>query len=374
MGTEEPFRRVGIIMAGGSGERFWPLSRQNHPKQLLNLTSETKNMLQEAVERLIPLIAPEHIYVVTGGHLVKAIRGAGVGVSDENVVAEPCKRDTAGCLVFAAAHILAKYGGDGSKLSMAVVTADHQIGAPELFCKTIDASLHVAETQGALVTHGIVPTRPDTGFGYIQESSDEGEAMKVGGIRMAKAEAFHEKPNEEKAEDFIATGHYFWNSGMFFWRVDTFVEEMRLARPEMADVIEGMAKSIEDGDNDRATGLFEALEGISIDYALMEHSNNVIVVRAEYPWDDVGSWPSLDRTRERDEHGNVGIGNPVILDSENTIVYNDVGEEAMSVSVIGVRDLVVVVSKDGVLVVPKDQAMHVRDGVKALRARGSKHV
>jgi mannose-1-phosphate guanylyltransferase len=257
---------------------------------------------------------------------------------------------------------------------MAVVTADHEIGEPHLFRSTIDASLHVAETQEALVTHGIVPTRPDTGFGYIEESSEPGEAFEVVGIRMAKAEAFHEKPNEEKAEDFIATGHYFWNSGMFFWRVDTFVNEMQLARPEMAEAIRAMAKSIGQQDKGTTRTLFEKLEGISIDYALMEHSQNVIVVRAEYPWDDVGSWPSLDRTRERDEQGNVGIGNPVILDSENTIVYNDLGEDAMSVSVIGVRDLVVVVSEDGILVVPKDKAMHVRDAVKELRARGSKHV
>ncbi|MFP6616347.1 MAG: hypothetical protein VCB26_08080, partial [Candidatus Hydrogenedentota bacterium] len=165
-----------------------------------------------------------------------------------------------------------------------------------------------------------------------------------------------------------------WNSGMFFWRVDTFVNEMQLARPEMAEAIRAMAKSIGQRDKGTTRTLFEKLEGISIDYALMEHSQNVIVVRAEYPWDDVGSWPSLDRTRERDEQGNVGIGNPVILDSENTIVYNDLGEDAMSVSVIGVRDLVVVVSEDGILVVPKDKAMHVRDAVKELRARGSKHV
>lgn len=374
MTADDSFKRVAIIMAGGSGERFWPLSRQNHPKQLLNLTSDTKNMLQEAVERLIPLIAAENIYVVTAEHLVAPICAAKIGISDENVVAEPCKRDTAGCLVFSAAHILAKYGGDGSRISMAVVTADHQIGEPELFRKTIDASLHVAETQEALVTHGIVPIRPDTGFGYIQQSAETGESMTVNGIQMAKAVAFHEKPNEEKAEDFIAKGHYFWNSGMFFWRVDTFLKELRLAQPAMADIAASMTETIRHLDKGTTRTHFEALEGISIDYALMEHSRNVIVVRAEYPWDDVGSWPSLDRTRTRDEHGNVAIGNPVIVDSENTIVYNDLGDEAMAVSVVGVRDLVVVVSKDGVLVVPKDKAKHVRDAVKELRARGSEHV
>lgn len=374
MNSSQSSIRVGIIMAGGSGERFWPLSRQKHPKQLLKLTSETKNMLQEAVERLLPLINAEHIYVVTGEHLIDAIRTAGIGIEDDNVVAEPCKRDTAGCLIFAAAHILAQYGGDGSNISMAIVTADHQIGENALFCKTIDASLRVAEEQQALVTHGIVPTRPDTGFGYIQMSSQPGDRTSVEEIQFAKVEAFHEKPDESKAQEYIETGNFFWNSGMFFWRVDTFVNEMRAARAEMAEAIDAMTESIRSGDRSRTHSIFEGLEGISIDYALMEHSDNVIVARAEYPWDDVGSWPSLDRTRARDDKGNVAIGNPVLVDCENTIVYNDVGEEEMSVSVIGAQDMVVVVSKDGVLVMPKDRAGQIRDAVAELKIRGSKHI
>ena len=374
MEPDPSITRVAIIMAGGSGERFWPLSRHDRPKQLLHLTSDDKNMLQEAVERLEPLMGRENIYIVTGEHLVAAIQEGNVGVDDDNIIAEPCKRDTAGCLIFAAAHALAHHGGDGSKISMAVVTADHQIGDPQLFRATVEASLHIAEADGVLVTHGIVPTRPDTGYGYIQVAADEDAAKEVDGIKLSPVEAFHEKPNEVKAEDFIATGHYLWNSGMFFWRVDTFVEELRLARPEMADAVEKMCESIGHRDKGTTHEIFEKLEAISIDYALMEHTRNVVVARAEYPWDDVGSWLSLDRTRERDEHGNVIIGGSVVLESENSIVYNDVGEDEMSVSVIGVRDMVVVVSKDGVLVVPKDRAKHVRDAVRELRGRGSRHV
>ena len=371
MDVEHSFTRVGIIMAGGSGERFWPLSRKLHPKQLLRLTHDSKSMLHEAVERLAPLISPEHIYVVTGEHLVPAIQQADIGISNDNILAEPCQRNTAGCLIYAAAHIMAHYEG---KVSMAIVTADHLISEAERFRSTVDASLHIAETQQALVTHGIVPTRPDTSFGYIQASSDGGAILQVGGITMYQITAFHEKPNAEKAEDFIASGDYYWNSGMFFWRLDTFVDELLLARPEMAEAVLSMAESIRHRDKSTVHTTFEQLENISIDYALMEHTLNVIVTRAEYAWDDVGSWPSLDRTQARDEQGNVSVGDPVLIDTTNSIVYNEPGSEDMAVSVVGMRDVVVVVSKDGVLVVPKDQAQHVRHAIKELKARGAKQI
>ncbi|MFP6581949.1 MAG: sugar phosphate nucleotidyltransferase [Candidatus Hydrogenedentota bacterium] len=374
MESTATMQRLAIIMAGGSGERFWPLSRQQHPKQLLRLTSETKNMLEEAVDRLAPLIASEHIFVVTGRHLLDSIIAAEIGIPKENVIAEPCKRDTAGCLCYAAAAMRARYGGNGSNLSMAVVTADHQIGDPDLFRQTVDASLHIAETQGSLVTHGIVPDRPDVGYGYIQGSSNPGESVQVGGITLLKAEAFHEKPDASRAQDFLDAGNFFWNSGMFFWRVDSFVEELRNARPEMAEIIDGMASSIDAGDDTKTDALFESLEGVSIDYALMEHARDVIVARAEYPWDDVGSWLALDRTRESDSDGNVTFGDPVLIDTTNSIVYNGVGKDDMAVSVIGLEDVVVVVSKDGVLVTPKDQTQKVKHAVAALKARGSKQV
>lgn len=371
MNEHHSFTRVGIIMAGGSGERFWPLSRRHHPKQLLRLTHETKSMLHEAVERLAPLIDPEHLYVVTGEHLVEAIQEAAIGIPDDNILAEPCKRNTAGCLIYAAAHISAHYEGD---VSMAIVTADHQIGDHDLFRATVDASLHIAETQQALVVHGIVPTRPDTSFGYIQASSDPGSTMQVGGITMHQVSAFHEKPNEEKAEDFIASGDYYWNGGMFFWRLDTFERELLLARPKMGEAVQKMTEAIRHQDKGTTRSVFEELEDISIDYALMEHTLNVIVTRAEYSWDDVGSWPSLDRTQQKDENGNISMGDPVLIDTSNSIVYNDPGAEEMAVSVVGMHDVVVVVSEDGVLVVPKDQAQHVRHAVSELKARGAKQL
>ncbi len=360
--------RYGIIMAGGSGERFWPVSRKMRPKQLLRLTSATQSMLEESVARLVPIIPPGRIYVVTGEHLVQPIREAGIGIDDANVLAEPCKRNTAGCLLFAAAHLVAKNGGAAEGTSMAVVTADHQIGEPELFRKSVTAALEYAEQDGLLVTHGIVPTRPDTGYGYIQ-SSGEGHIVKD--LTIFRIAAFQEKPNLETAKAYLSEGGYFWNSGMFFWRIDTFLAEMAVAQPEMALVTREIVAAMQRGDSPAVRSLFESLPDISIDYALMEKTKRAAVLRAEYPWDDVGAWPSLDRTREADARGNVAHGDPVLVDCDNCIVYNDGGADAVAVGVVGLKDLVVVVSSDGVLVLPKDRAQDVRAIVAELKARNA---
>ena len=372
-GTEEIIR-VAVIMAGGSGERFWPVSRRDHPKQLLRLTSPTQTMLHEAVSRMAPLIPVERIYVVTGAHLVPAILEADIGIPADNVLAEPCKRNTAGCLAFACAQVLARLGGDASKVSMAVVTADHLIGEPDRFRETVDVALATAESEGVLATHGVVPTRPETGYGYIQAHTSQGPVNESNGIPVYTVAAFHEKPNHEKAEDFISQGSYYWNSGMFFWRLDTFLEELKKARPEMADAALRMQEAIEGKDEGTVNSIFEGLENVSIDYALMEHAKRVVVVRADYPWDDVGAWTSLDRTRKRDKQGNVSHGGPVLIDTADSIVFNDLGEAEMAVSVVGMDGVVVVVSKDGVLVIPKDRAQDVRHAVSELKSRGSKQV
>jgi mannose-1-phosphate guanylyltransferase len=356
-------------MAGGSGERFWPLSRAHWPKQLLHLTSADQSMLAEAVSRLAPLIPPEHIYIVTGMHLVKPIREAGVGVPPENVIAEPCKRNTAGALSYAAAVLLANYGGDGSNLSMAVTTADHQIDDPDLFCRTVDAALTVAEQDDVLAIMGIAPSRPETGYGYIQVT--DGAPSDLNGIAAYPVKAFHEKPSREQAEEFIAAGRYFWNSGMFFWRISVFLDELLHASPKHAAAVAAMAEAQRQGDAAALRAEFERLEDISIDYALMERARRVQMVRADYPWDDVGAWTALDRTYPKDELGNVAVGDPVLIDCEDCIVYNDPGAAGMAVSVIGVQDLVVVTTKDAVLVIPKSRAQDVRHAVKELRDRGA---
>ncbi|MDQ1255657.1 MAG: hypothetical protein QG656_249 [Candidatus Hydrogenedentes bacterium] len=366
-------RRVAVIMAGGAGERFWPLSRRLRPKQLLPLTRDDESMLAEAVRRVAPVIAPEHIYVVTGEHLVEAIRAAHVGVPDENVIAEPCKRNTAGCLTYAAAHLLAKYGGDGGDLTMAVLTADQQIGEEDLFRETVRAAMEVAEAENVLVTLGIRPTRPETGYGYIQFDRGRGSLGAYGGVPFHGVQRFHEKPDAALAMEFLASGDYCWNSGMFFWRVSVFLAELSAAAPAMAAAAGTMASAMRDGRTADARRAFEALDDISIDYALMEKSDHVVMAEASFPWDDVGSWPALDRTRTRDASGNVMVGDPVIIDCRGSIVYKDVGEE-VAVSVVGMDDVVVIVTRDAVLVVPKARAQDVRQAVEELTRRNAPQV
>lgn len=368
--TEIP-TRIGLIMAGGSGERFWPVSRRLHPKQLLRLTSPTDTMLHESVKRLTPIIDPQYIYVQTSEELVPAIREANLGIPDANVIAEPCRRNTAGCLAYAAAYMLARHGGDGSNLSMAVVTADHRIGDNAAFKATLETVLEVVESEPVLGIIGISPTRPSTGFGYIQ-AVVEGEKLPAAGRPQAHAvKAFREKPPRDVAEQYVASGDYFWNSGMFFWNIATFLDEFEAASPSYALAIRSMAASMDAEDEEAVRATFEALESNSIDYALMEKARRVVMVNATFPWDDIGTWAALERSREADAHGNITQGDPVLVESEGCIVYNDEGAEQRAVAVIGATNLVVVVTKDAVMVVPKDRTEDVKKAVQALQARNA---
>lgn len=359
-------RRVSVIMAGGSGERFWPLSRRNRPKQLLRLTGTDQTMLEEAVERISPLISRDHVFVITGKHLVEPIREEKIGIPGENVVAEPCKRNTAGCLTYAAAHCLAKYDLPAEGITLAVTTADHIIGEPEVFRRTVQTAMETAEKEDCLVTLGVVPTRAETGYGYIEVEEGEGQVWRVG--------SFKEKPDAATAEGFLVSGKHFWNSGMFFWKLSVFLDELRQARPAHAKACEDMAAALGSGDDEKAARIFEGLESVSIDYALMEKARRVMMVEARFPWDDVGSWTSLERTHGRDDDGNVTLGSPVLHDCKECIVVNEAGEEAMSVGVVGAEGLVVVVTKDAVLVAPRDRVQDVRHIVQGLKDANSEHV
>ena len=359
--------RVGVIMAGGSGERFWPLSRANHPKQLLRLTSETDSMLSEAAKRIMPLIPPEHVYVQTATHLRDAIIRADIGIPPENVLAEPCKRNTSGCLAYAAAHLLAIYGDN---VTMAVLTADQVVDNSELFRQTVQTAMEAAEQDEVLVTIGIPPSYPSTGYGYIQVDTDSA----AGKEKALKVRAFHEKPDIDTAQKYVQQGSYFWNGGMFFWRLSAFLAALDMANPKLAQSTRDMASAMRDHDDARVRAAFEGIEDLSIDYALMERARNVAMVPARFGWDDVGTWASLERTRPADALGNVTFGHPVLHDCRNSVVYNAAGEDVLSVGVAGMENVIVVVTQDAVLVLPKDRAEEVKAIVQELKRRGSKHI
>lgn len=356
--------RIGVILAGGSGERFWPLSRRSRPKQLLKLADPSCSMLQQAVDRILPLFPAERIFVVTGEHLLETIQTAGIGIPVENVVAEPAKRNTAGALVYAAAVLLARYGNP-EQCTMAVFTADHRIEPGDIFREDVSEALSQVEKSGGLAVIGIPPDRPATGYGYI-------EVQKGGSGRVVPVKAFREKPDAERASTYVKSGRHYWNSGMFFWRLDEFLRELEAAAPMMAEAVPELAELIRSGSRVKVQERFASLENISIDYALMEKAQSVWMVPAQFQWDDLGTWESLRRVSEPDTTGNVTSGDPVLVNTRNSIVVNEPGADRMAVVVVGMENVVVAVTDDGVLVVPADRSEDVAKAVAELKRRNAR--
>ena len=367
--------RVIVIMAGGTGERFWPMSSAAHPKQLLTLTSSGQSLLAEAVQRSMALVPKENIYIATSRLLKQAILDAKLGIPEENVLAEPAKRNTAGCLIYADASILARNRNLGPEgVTIGVLTADHRIPDTEPFVATAGAAMDAAENTENLITIGIQPVRPDTAYGYIEIDPKQGVQNADADHPLYKATCFHEKPDAAKAASYIAGGHCYWNSGMFFWRLSTFQSEFGRANPVLAETLEDLTDALLSDDERRAEAIFEAMPNISIDYALLEKSPAISVIPGKFIWDDLGSWDALSRTFPQDAEGNVAYGNPVMLDCKSSIVYNAEGDSKISVAALGLENMIVVVKNNAVLILPKNRAQEVREIVAKLRERGSAEI
>lgn len=343
------FKRIGVIMAGGSGERFWPVSRPQRPKQFLRLGTPEKSLLQEAVSRAEGLFGTEYTYIATGEPWARLSREECPELEPNHVLVEPAKRNTTGCLVWAVATVMAR-DDNWSNVSMAVLTADHRITPTAGFHDSVTTALETAESTGGLVTIGITPDRPETGYGYVELGEQSGEAFIV--------DSFKEKPDIERAQEYFSSGNHLWNSGMFFWTLPAFLAELQAANPEAAETTRELAGLIKAGEAERAKSLFEQLESISIDFALMEKAKRVLVVKATFDWDDLGSWDALRRTYLQDGHGNVALGGFRAIETRDAVVYNEV--EGQEVCLLGVEGLVVVVTKDKVMVCPVDRTQDVR--------------
>lgn len=360
-------QRIAVIMAGGSGERFWPLSRRTKPKQLLKLASDTKTLIEQTVDRVEPLVGRNNVWIAAAPHLVEPISQALSGqVVDAQILAEPHKRNTAGCLVWLCAQLLAQNPAARETISMAVIAADHRIHPEEGFRATMSAALTVAEQTGGLVTMGIRPDRPETGYGYIQAKAEG--CLNIEGIKVWPVQDFREKPQLEQAQEYLDSGSYLWNSGSFFWTLDSFLTELQATSPDLYDAVFVIADRLRKGDLSAADAAFAELRNISIDYALMEKASKVYVAEAAFDWDDVGAWDALDRTLTPDEKGNVIQGGSVLVDTSNCIVIN--ANERIVTTTLGVQDIAVIVTEDAVLVMPKSRAQDVRKIVEALREQG----
>jgi len=352
-----------VVMAGGSGTRFWPLSRKNRPKQFLALDGD-KPLLAATVERLPPLARLERTYVVCGPNHAASVRRILPKLPRENLLVEPCPRNTAPCVGLAALHVARRE----PRGVMAMLPSDHHVAHPEAFREALAAGAHLA-AEGAVVTIGIRPDRPETGYGYLKVGPRlraTGRGKKA--FHPARVERFVEKPDLVTASRYLAEGGYLWNSGIFLFRADVILDEIRRAMPVLGEQLAVIERSLGTPFYGRTLKrVFPAAPSISIDYGVMEKSQKIAVVPAEFGWSDVGSFAALSEVHETDDLGNVKQGDALVIDGHRNVV---VAQGSRPLAVVGVDDVVVVDAGDAVLVVKKDRAQDVRKAVEEMRRRG----
>ncbi len=348
-----------VVLAGGYGERFWPASTMARPKQLLSLLGD-RTMLEMAIDRLTGLIPPERVIVLTSADLVDATIRCSPDLPPGNVIGEPVRRDTAAAVALACAVVK----GRDPEGVFCVVTADHVMADLDVFRATIGEAIALAAIEDVLITIGIRPTRPSTAFGYIEATRP---VDTPGEIEFRRVDRFVEKPDRSTAQAYLESGSFSWNSGMFIWSVEALHRAFAKHTPALAAMIDQLVPTV-DRDDFPASLLaaFEPLEKISIDYALMENADNIVMAVGTFGWDDVGSWPEVAGHVPTDEAGNAVRGEAIVLDAVNNVVMS----EGRLTALIGVEDLIVVQAEGVTLVCPKDRAQDVKAIVTALRETG----
>ncbi len=337
-----------VIMAGGVGKRFWPQSRRETPKQLLHITGQA-SMLRLTVDRL-KLLAPEsNILIITNGDQEEGIREEIQELPEENILIEPEGKNTAPAIGLAALHIASR----DPEAIMGVFPADHHISDVDAFKSYMQYGIEAAETYRGLVTFGVVPTRPATGYGYIQFHDQAKPEQPIFAVRT-----FAEKPDYETAQAFLRSGDFLWNSGMFVWRVDVILKAFQVHLEEIhhsLDIMrEAMGKPVWDS---VLTYEWATLRSVSIDYGIMEKADNVFVVKVDFNWSDVGSWDAVHALMPKDDRGNVSDGDVHFFDSHYNLVYS----EDKHITLLGVDNLVVIETADALLIVPKGQSERVKE-------------
>jgi mannose-1-phosphate guanylyltransferase len=348
-----------VLLAGGRGTRFWPRSRTRLPKQLLNITGEA-TMLRETAARLAPLFPAKNLWAVTNVEQAAAVRRELPGVPASHVIAEPLGRNTAAAIGLAAFHLANRHGD----ALMAVLPADSYIADVPRYRKLVRAALELASSPGNLVVMGIPPTRPETGYGYIERGP---EAARPQGEIAFAVKRFTEKPEPAVAQKYVAAGSYLWNAGMFFWRVSTFLENLKLYLPDTHEALRKLAKTIGKRGYDAALRrIYPKLENISVDYAVMERATleraqqRVFVIPAKVGWSDIGSWAAVYELLAPKLDANVSAGPFVALDATGNFFWSP----TKLVAAVGVRDLVLVDTPDAILLCPRDRAQDVGKIVK----------
>jgi mannose-1-phosphate guanylyltransferase len=339
-----------LILAGGSGTRFWPLSRKRIPKQLLALEGE-RSLLRDTLERLRPLVGPESVWVCTTEALGEQVRAELPEVPPEQILLEPEGRNTAPAIGWSVRSMpeAARRG------VVAVLPADHRVGDPAAFRATLERAGRIVEREDRVMTLGVTPRWAETGYGYLELAPGTG----LEGVRRVRR--FVEKPTPENAARFVASGDYLWNAGIFVFRGTTFLDVLARLQPELAGGLEEIAAA-----PDRLRELYARLPSDSIDYAVMEKLDGIATLPLDCAWSDLGSWEALDEVLPRDDKGNTGHGDTLAVDAGNNLLFSDAG----TIAVLGVEGLVVVRTGDTVLVMPKARSQEVRRIVNELAARG----
>lgn len=347
-------KKTALIMAGGRGERFWPKSRKNLPKQFLSLTGDGRTMIQLTVERILPLVDMQDIYIATNRSYKALVREQLPELPEENILCEPVAKNTAPCIGLGAVHIARKY----EDAVMFVLPSDHLIKYNAMYLDTLRRASEVAEAGDNLVTLGIMPDYPETGYGYIKFQPDarKGVAFEV--------ERFVEKPDLETAKQYLATEQYLWNSGMFIWRVSTILRSIEKYLPDTYAGLRRIGDAIGAPDEkDVLEKEFSAFKSESIDYGIMEKADHIYTLPGSFGWDDVGSWNAVERIQPANEFGNVVNGNAVTVDTKRCIIQG--GKKL--IATVGLEDIIIVDTDDALLVCEKGDAGEIKKVLENLK-------
>ena len=352
-------KTFGVIMAGGGGTRFWPLSRKSLPKQFLNLSGKDL-MVNETFDRLIRFTNQEDIFVVTNQmHAALTEKLMAGRIDKAHILAEPAARNTAACIGYAAMEILRKHE-DGI---MCILASDHYIQDEDAYIKVMEKAIQTVEETDALVTIGIKPEYPATGYGYIKNSG-------VDGKEYHKVEEFVEKPDLETAKAYLEEGTYAWNSGMFVWKASTILKYFEKLLPDVYNCLIEIGEAMNTEKEAEVIGkVYPTIPKISVDYGIMERADDVLMLEGDFGWNDIGSFETLSVLGKKDEQGNVGIGTNMLIDTNDCICYS----KNRMIATVGVSDLVIVETEDAVLVCPKDRAQDVKYIVEKLTEQGKEN-
>ena len=339
-----------LIMAGGKGTRFWPLSTEEKPKQFLNLIGED-TMIQMTINRIKPIIPMERIFVCTGEMYINLVKEQLPELPEKNIIVEPEGRNTAPCIALSA-FVINKYYNNAN---MVVLPSDHLIKDEEEFRNTIlSANEYLTQNADAIVTLGMEPTRPETGYGYIKYTNEE---EIVSNHKVIKVDSFVEKPNQDTAKKYIADGRYLWNGGMFMWSVDNILNQIEKYSNDTYKALYKLQESNEENMQSFIDNNYKYTEATSIDYAVLEKSEDIYVIPSNFGWDDVGSWEALERYREKDEAGNVLVGSAKVLESGSNLVISSTHD----IVVEGLDDIYVIENDGKILVGRKSNVANVKE-------------